>query len=245
MSLVQTQIYQGNTLKFPKMPKLEKPALYLGAHGEVFDYVTLSKEGLTFTMSEVNIPPGKGPPAHMHHFVAEWFFAPEGGITLFSTDIDYLDLNNPPSKENGTQVTVYLVPLAPGQVFCSPVHRVHGYVNSDRVDRPLTCIWKPYEGAPDMMPYKDGGTREFFEGVHAKIEDMNNLPSVSEKRRSHYIAQSHSFGIPHSSYLLEFVNRVEPYVPDTLQHRENFEELYEMLDMVNECNSGNKKIFAQ
>lgn len=239
------QSYLSTEVEFPPLPKLETPALYLGAHGEIFNYATLAKDGLVFTMGEVSIPPGKGPPAHIHHFVSEWFYAPEGGITLFCSDTDYLDLDNPPSLENGTQVTVYLVPLHAHQVFCSPTHRVHGYVNSDRVDRPLTCIWKPYAGAPDLLPYKDGGTREFFEGVHAKIEDLNHLPTVSEKRRAHYIAQSHNYGIPHSSYLLEFVNRIEPYIPEGLQHMENFEELNEMLEIVKEYNSGSRKIHCQ
>lgn len=226
------------------MPKLEKPALYLGAHGELFNYVTLEKDKLVFTMAEVNIPPGKGPPAHIHHFVAEYFYAPEGGITIYASDIDHLDTTNPPSRERNNQVAVYLIPLKPKQVFCCTRHRVHGYVNHDKVDRPLTCFWKPYSDAPDFAPYNDGGTREFFEAVHHRVVDPNDTSSVTEKRRTHYIAESPKYAVPHSSYLLQFINRVEPEIPAALHTFKHEEELNEMLELIKECNKGNKKIIC-
>lgn len=241
---LQKNVYQGETTDCPPLPKLEEPALYLGAHGEVFNYATLEKGPLVFTMGEVNIPPGKGPPAHMHHFVSEFFYAPEGGITLWAADTDYLDLENPPNAQEGTQVTVYLIPLKPGQIFCSPRHRIHGYVNADPIDRPLTCFWKPYPDAPHFPKYNDGGTREFFESVHHKITNTDDMSSVTEKRRAHYIAESPKFALPHSSYLLQFINRVIPEIPDTLQHQENFPELNEMMDLVKEYNAGSQEIIC-
>jgi hypothetical protein len=241
---LQKNVYQGEKIEFPPLPILEVPALYLGAHGELFSYATLEKDGFAFTMTDVNIPPAKGPPAHMHHYVAEWFYAPEGGITLFAADTDHLDEKNTPSAERGTQVTVYLVPLQPGQVFWSPRHRVHGYFNRDKVDRRLKCIWKPYPDAPDFKPYNDGGTREFFEHVHVKVDDPNDLSSVTEKRRSHYIRESGKFAAPHSDHLFQFINRVSPEIPESLQHSENFDELLPMLEIVRACNSGDKSIIC-
>jgi len=234
--------YQCKELIFPPIPKLEKPALFLGAHGELFNYATLERGNLVFTMAEVKIPPGKGPPAHMHHFVSEYFYAPEGGITIYASDVDHTDIHVPPSREKGTQVTVYLIPLKPKQVFCSTKHRVHGYVNHDKVDRPLTCFWKPYPDAPEFKPYNDGGTREFFEAVHVRVVDPNDLSSVTEKRRTHYIAESPKYAAPHSSYLLQFINRVEPEVPPSLQQFTHLDELNEMLELVKECNAGSKNI---
>lgn len=236
--------YICKELSIPPIPKIEQPALFLGAHGELFNYVTLEKDKLVFTMSEVNIPPGKGPPAHMHHFVGEYFYAPEGGITMFATDIDHLDVKDPPSREKGNQVTVYLIPLKPKQIFFSPKHRVHGYVNSDKVDRPLTCFWKPYPEAPDFKPYNDGGTREFFEAVHVRVTDPKDLSSVTDRRRNHYIAESPKYAAPHSSYMFQFINRVSPEIPDTLREFTNFDELNEMIELVKECNAGNKKIIC-
>lgn len=236
--------YQCKEIVVPKIPKLENPALFLGAHGELFNYVTLEKDGLVFTMSEVNIPPGKGPPAHMHHFVAEYFYAPEGGITIFASDKDHLDTQNHPSKERGTQVTVYLIPLKPRQVFCSTRHRVHGYVNDDNVDRPLTCFWKPYPDAPSFEPYNDGGTREFFEAVHHRVTDPKDMSSVTERRRNHYIAESPKYAAPHSSYLLQFINRVDPDIPESLIEFGHMEELNEMMDLVRDANAGKKNIIC-
>lgn len=241
---MSTNVYLSERIDFPPLPKLDEPVLFLGAHGELFSYVTCEKGDIVFTMSEVNIPPGKGPPAHMHHFVSEWFYAPEGGITLFATDTDHTDIHNHPSADNETQVTVYLIPLQAKQVFCSPKHRVHGYVNRDRVDRPLTCIWKPYPDAPFFLPYKDGGTREFFEGVHERVIDPNKTAPLTEKRRNHYIAESPKYFAPHSFHLFQFINKVEPMIPDSLQHQENFKELNPMLEIVREYNAGSKDIIC-
>jgi len=236
-------LYASKKVEFPPLPKLEVPALFLGAHGELFNYATLQKEGnLGFTMTEVTIPPGKGPPAHMHHYVAEWFHAPEGGITIFASDSDHLDIDKPPSKENETQKTVYLIPLAPGQVFWSPRHRVHGYVNHDKVDRLLKCLWKPYSDAPDFPPWNDGGTREFFEQVHLRVKNPDDLKSITEQRRNHYIRESHKFAAPHSSHLFQFINKVLPEIPESLQHSENLDEMMEMLEIVREHNSGASNI---
>lgn len=236
-------IYESLQIEIPPIPKLETPALFLGAHGEHFNYATLEKDNLIFTMGEVKVPPGKGPPAHMHHFVAEWFYAPEGGITLFATEEEHLDTKNHPSREAGTQKTAYIIPLKPKQVFWCPKHRVHGYVNSDKVERPLTCFWKPYPDAPFFLPFKDGGIREFFEAVHLRINSTEEL-SITEKRRAHYIAESPKYMSPHSSYLLQFINRILPEIPESLQHSENLEELNEMIDLVNQYNKGVKGIIC-
>lgn len=237
-------IYQCEKLEFPPLPKLKQPALYLGAHGELFSYATLEKDDLAFTMTDVNIPPAKGPPAHMHHYVAEWFYAPEGGITMFASDTDYLDIETPPSPQDGTQVRVFLIPLEPGQVFWSPRHRVHGYFNRDKVDRRLKCIWKPYPDAPVFKPWNDGGTREFFQAVHLKVENPEDLTSITEKRRHHYITESHKYYVPHSDHLFQFINQVSPNIPESLQHSENLDELLEMIEIIKECNAGDKKIIC-
>jgi hypothetical protein len=239
-----SRVYQGKKIEFPDLPVLKKPAIYLGAHGELFSYATMEANGFAFTMTDVNIPPAKGPPAHMHHYVAEWFYAPEGGITIFATDTDHLDLVNTPSLEMGTQKTVYLIPLEEGQIFWSPRHRVHGYFNRDKVNRRLKCFWKPYPDAPDFKPYNDGGTREFFEHVHLKVENPEDLTSITEKRRNHYIRESGKFAAPHSDHLFQFINRVSPEIPDELQHSENFEELNEMFDIVRRVNGGDKTIIC-
>lgn len=238
-----TAVYESKKVIIPPIPKLDKPALFLGAHGEEFSYATLEKDNLIFTMGEVNVPAGKGPPAHIHHFVAEWFYAPDGGITLFATEDEHLDIKNHPNKDDGTQLTAYLIPLAPGQIFWCPRHKVHGYVNTEKEARRLTCFWKPYSDAPYFPPFKDGGIREFFEGVHLRIGGNEEL-SITEKRRAHYIAESPKYMSPHSSYLLQFINRIIPEVPDSFQHSENFSELNQMIDLVNDYNHGKRGIIC-
>ncbi len=236
--------YQGSIIDFPKLPKLDKPNLFQAPAGERFSYVTLEKDGLCFTMTHAMVPKGSGPPAHIHHYAGEWFFAPEGGITLFASMTDHLDIDHPPSKEKGDQHTVYLIPLGPGQVFYSPRHRVHGYVNTDPVERPIMDIWKPTKDAPHYEPYRDGGTREYFESVFLKITDPQNIKPMDEAGKKRATLESHKFKVPHSRFFLEYINRVESKIPEALHFMENREELDEMIEMIHAVNKGDKTILC-
>lgn len=236
--------YQCSKIDFPNLPKLKNPNLFQAPAGEKFSYVTLEKDGLVFTMTHALVPKGSGPPAHIHHYAGEWFYAPEGGITLFASITDHLDILSPPSKEKGDQHTVYLIPLDPGQIFYSPRHRVHGYVNNDSVERPIMDIWKPTQDAPHFEPYHDGGTREYFESVFMKITDPNNVKPMDEESKKRATQESHKFAVPHSRYFLEYINRVESKIPEELHFSENRKELDEMIELIKAVNGGDKSIIC-
>ncbi len=235
-------VYHSSMIKFPALPKLAKPNYFQAPAGEIFSYVTIEKDNLCFTMTYAKVPKGSGPPPHIHHYAGEWFYAPEGGITLFASAKDHLDVKNPPSRANGNQHTVYLVHLGPGQTFYSPRHRVHGYVNTDPVERPIMDIWKPTPDAPKFEPYHDGGTREYFESVFTKVTDLSTIKPMDDAGKKRATLESHKFAVPHSSFFLEYINGVEHKIPDELQYCENREELDEMIDLINRVNGGDTSI---
>lgn len=235
-------VYHGSIINFPPLPKLATPNFFQAPAGEIFSYVTIEKDGLVFTMTHAQVPKGSGPPAHIHHFASEWFYAPEGGITLYASIKDHTDVNNPPSKEKGDQHTVYLIPLKAGQIFYSPSHRVHGYINTDPVQRPIMDIWKPTADAPVFEPYHDGGTREYFESVFLKVTDPANIKPMDEAGKKRATLESHKFSVPHSAYFLEYINHVESEIPEALHYCENREELDEMIELIKAVNGGDKSV---
>lgn len=229
------------TWEYPPMPKLAKPALLLGPAGEHFNFATCKKGNLVFTWADSTIPPGMGPMPHIHHFTNEWFYAAEGGITLYTSTEDYDKTENPPDAQKGTQGTVYLVPLQPKHVIYGPKYHIHGFNNQDKVMRPLTFIWKPDPTSPPF-PYMDGGIREYFEAVAQKITDPKHVPAISDVNRGLFVSEAPKFGINQSFYFLQYIKQVEPQLTDMSHAGSNADELNEILQAVKEYNAGSKEV---
>lgn len=230
----------SGAMDFPPMPKLAKPVLMLGPAGEHFNFVTCQKGDLVFTWADSTIPPGMGPMPHVHHYTNEWFYAAEGGIQLFSSDQDFESVDNPPDAGKGTQTTVYLIPLKAKHVVYGPKFHIHGFNNLDKVNRPLTFIWKPDPISPPY-PYKDGGIREYFEAVAQKIPDLKHIPPISDKNRGLFVSEAPKYGINQSFFFLQYINHVETEIPATLNHQDNA-GLNEILEAVKEYNAGSKEV---
>lgn len=230
----------SGTMDFPSVPKMEKPVLLLGPAGEHFSFATCQKGDLVFTWADSTIPPGMGPMPHIHHYTNEWFYAAEGGIELFSSAVDFDNVENPPDAAKGTRTTAYLIPMQAKVPVYGPKFHVHGFNNQDKVERPLTFIWKPDPISPPF-PYKDGGIREYFDAVAQKIPDMDHIPAISDVNRGLFGSEAPKYGINQSFYFLQYLNHVETEIPETLKHSSNA-ELKEILDAVREYNAGSKEV---
>lgn len=230
----------SGAIEYPPMPKLAKPVLLLGPAGEHFNFATCQKGDLVFTWADSTIPPGMGPMPHIHHYTNEWFYAAEGGIQLYSSDVDFEHVENPPDSAKGTQATAYLIPMQAKHVVYGPKFHIHGFNNMDKVERPLTFIWKPDPISPPF-PYKDGGIREYFEAVAQKIPDLKHIPAISDTNRGLFVSEAPKYGINQSFFFLMYINKVENVVPDSLKHSSN-EELKQILDAVREYNAGSKEV---
>jgi hypothetical protein len=85
--LVTSSSAQGLKYKFPDYQKDPNPMVILGPAGEIF---TFTKVGATtcgkFTIGDTVVPPTAGPPPHIHHWTDEWFYFPDGGITIYMSE---------------------------------------------------------------------------------------------------------------------------------------------------------------
>lgn len=230
----------GEVMEYPPIPKLEKPVLLLGPAGELFNFVSCQKGKVAFTMAESTVPPGMGPPPHIHHYTNEWFYAANGGILLYTSDTEYDSTDKPPDAAKGTLGTVYLIPMQPKKVVYGPKYRIHGFNNTTSEVKPLTFIWKADPVSPPFK-YNDGGIREFFEACALPVDDPNNLPAITDETRGRFLKEAAKYGISQSFYFLQYINRVEREMPATMQHS-NMEELNEIVDIVREYNTGSKEV---
>jgi hypothetical protein len=233
--------HQNTEMNFPPLPKIKKPFIFLAPAGGYFNFVTCKKGDFVFSMAETTVPPGMGPLPHIHHYTNEWFYAPEGGFTIFASTQVFDDVRNPPSREKGTQTTAYLIPLDKKQTMYGPKFYTHGFINHYNITRPLTVIWIADPISPDF-PYKDGGIREYFTAVSQKVDDINHLPAIRDENRKLLVSEAPKFGINQSSYFLQYINRIEPHLPANFHHPENMKDLHKILEAVKAYNAGSKEV---
>ncbi len=99
------------------------------------------------------VPPGSGPPPHIHHWTDEWFYTPDGGAVLFKGTREYKNINNPPDKGKNRKDTLQLMPMEDGDLMYGSRYIIHGYVNA--TDKPIKVhiIWTPDRPDVSILGY--------------------------------------------------------------------------------------------
>jgi oxalate decarboxylase/phosphoglucose isomerase-like protein (cupin superfamily) len=115
------------------------------------------------------VPPGSGPPPHIHHWTDEWFYTPDGGAVLFMGTKEYSNLDNPPDRGEERKDTLQLMPMEEGELIYGPRNKIHGYVNA--TDKPLKMhiIWTPDTPETSILGY--------FKKIYEPLFSNNNLNS--------------------------------------------------------------------
>jgi mannose-6-phosphate isomerase-like protein (cupin superfamily) len=147
----------------------------------------------SFALVYATIPPGAGPPPHIHHWTDEWFYFPEGGIVIFSSDQPYPD---PAQIPNGIQLpraNMHRYHAQPGDLIYGPRYYVHGFRNEGNLTRSLILIW-----TPDVLS-------EYFFQVGQIVTDPFKLPPIGNINKDLFVSAAPNFGMNMSSYWDEYV----------------------------------------
>ena len=222
-------------------PKVEKPSLILTPAIEIFNIASCSTKDMGFSLASAKIPPGGGPMPHVHYFINEWFWTPEGGIELYSSAREYPDIKQPPTQDGAGKTDLYMINMQPRQVVYSPKHHVHGFVNSTTKTLPITFVWLKDKVAPDF-PFNDGGMREYFTDSGVKITDLDNLPQVTDASRAAFVNLAPEHGINQSSYFLQYVSTISDQIPDELAKLKNDRDLKKIVQAIKAFNRGDKSV---
>jgi hypothetical protein len=202
---------------FPKIIPDPKPLQILGPAGELFTFV---KTGATtcgqYVMAESVVPPGEGPMPHIHHYTNEWFYFPDGGITIMHSDKTFPDLNVVPG-ENAPKVRFHLEETAPGSLYYGERYYVHGFTNTSDAPKRLVFIWTPDD--PEV------GITSYFKAVGQPVLDPAHPPSVNPKNRELFVTQAPKFGINQSTGFWKYINAVDYKFPKMDQHLSEFQAL--------------------
>lgn len=198
LSIAMSSNGTNNTGPFP-YPYVKPdpyPVLVQGPAGELFNFTKIGySTGGSFTTAYTTIPPGAGPPAHIHRWTNEWFYFPEGGIVVFSSLETYPDPNRIPNGIQAPKTTLHRYYTKPGDLIYAPPFYVHGFRNEDNVTHSMVFVW-----SPDKIS-------QFFMQVGQILTDPNKKPPVSEVNKRRFVSEAPNYGINQSSSWDEYVDR--------------------------------------
>src|SRR5579872_2124642 len=115
---------------FPRFSSEKNPLVITKPNGERLTFLRTQKSTCgQYVLALVDVPPGSGPPPHVHYASDEWFFAYEGDITLMVQQDDRVFRSGQIPGANVPPVTLISFALPAGQVAFGPTGMVHAFKN--------------------------------------------------------------------------------------------------------------------
>lgn len=134
-----------------------------------------------YLMAEVEVPPGSGPPLHVHTKTDEWFYTPEGGVVMLMGTEKYDDVDNPPDI-SGRDI-IRMVPMKKGSLVFGPRYFIHGYLNVTDKAIVVQLIWTPDTENESILSYFESIAKPILPGLKgARNNPIIQLKAVSEAR---------------------------------------------------------------
>jgi len=184
---------------FPKIQPDPQPLQILGPAGELFKFV---KTGATtcgkYVIAEALIPPGTGPLPHVHTLTNEWFYTPDGGLTLEMGQKLYKTTSDIPGKTAPKEV-LHLMSAEPGDIHYGAQYIMHGFMNQTKEPKRLTFIWAP-----------DAGVTDYFKEVGQALPDYDNPPAIDPRSKEIFVTSAPKYGIMQSSSYFQYVENLVP-----------------------------------
>jgi len=208
-----------NTLEslFSRVITDENPLYVLGGGGEFF---TFKKTGKTtcgqYAMAESMVPPGSGPPPHIHHHANEWFYFPDGGIMLMHGSNIFATMKDIPGV-TAPKERLHLEVTKPGSFYYSHKQHLHGYVNNSTEPKRLISVWSNDE---DKV-----GISSYFSAISPKVVDTSKPPIMTGPNRELYVTQGPKYEINQSAHFWEYVDSVDYNFPKTDPHLDELQAL--------------------
>jgi mannose-6-phosphate isomerase-like protein (cupin superfamily) len=197
--------------KFPDVKSDLAPTYVQGPAGEIFTFLKTGRSTCgTYVMADGVIPPGAGPFPHVHHFTDEWFYFPDGGLTIEMGVREYPDINIIPGK-NAPKDHLYLYNTRPGDIVYGPRYIIHGFHNRTNKSHRLVVVWSPAD-----KPGVD--ITDYFLEAGQVLTDPKNPPPIGAQNKELFVTIAPKYGINQSSSLDEYVSATSYEMPKMDNH---------------------------
>jgi hypothetical protein len=183
----------------PRVIPDQNPLQILGPAGEQFRFIKTGKTTCgKYAMAEAIIPAGTGPMPHIHIKTDEWFYTPDGGITLEVGESRYKSIREIPGKSAPKDI-LRLQQTESGDIHYGPRGFMHGFMNQTSQVKRITFVW-----APDL------GVTDYFRAVGQPLPDYDNPPPINPRNKELFVSQAPKYGINQSSSFFQYVENVMP-----------------------------------
>jgi hypothetical protein len=188
----------------PEVTAPPHPLRLLGPGRDAFTFLrTCAQTGNRYVMATSEIPPGGGPPPHVHIWTAEWFYFPEDGFRLEVGSRRYTSLSQIPGK-TAPKDTVHRIMAHRGDLYFGPSGMLHSFLNTTNRTLPIVTVWAP-----------DDGTTAYFKAVGQPLSEQQseNPPPESRVEQSKVVLAAPKFGLIASESHDEFVSGFDTTLP--------------------------------
>jgi oxalate decarboxylase/phosphoglucose isomerase-like protein (cupin superfamily) len=183
---------------FPHVTPDPHPMRILGPAGEIFAFIkSCATTKNTYAMATATIPVGAGPIPHVHHYTDEWFYFPDGGLTLVMGEQRY-PVTSFVAGKNAPKDRVHLIKTHPGDIYYGPRYIIHGFFNDTSEVHHLTFVWAP-----------DDGVTDYFRQVGQHITDPAHIPAIAERNKELFASEAPKYGINQSTSYPEYVEGID------------------------------------
>jgi mannose-6-phosphate isomerase-like protein (cupin superfamily) len=181
----------------PKM-KPDAPTLLLqGPAGDTFEFIrTCATTGNRYTLAYSEVPPGAGPSPHVHAWADEWFYTPEGGITIQMGERIYPSIHSVPGKTAPKDV-LHEIDTVPGGLYYGSRGMIHAFVNKGKKTYPVYSIWAP-----------DDGATAYFIAIGKRIAAVSPNAKPNPEGLLNNIKVAPRFGINYSAERMQYITSI-------------------------------------
>lgn len=153
-----------------------------------------------YLYAKVTVPPGSGPPPHIHHRTDEWFYVPNGGAVMFHGSLRYMNINWPPDRTIRDKVS--MIPMEKGYLMYGPRYRIHGYTNATDEPIEVHIIWTPDTPDASILGY--------FLSIYAPVFDDDNLNArFNSIQPIKAVSEARDYGMNFSHSFWQYIRDVE------------------------------------
>ena len=192
--------FDFEVFEFPDVAPGPTKPLVLGPAGEVFNFIqTGESNGGKYLFSKLMVPPHVGPPPHIHHRTDEWFYAPNGGFTIFLGPNEYTDLERPPGL-GVPKETLHMMEMRPRELYHVRQDYLHAFVNNTNVPQEMWLVWSPDTVETSILPY--------FMNAGTVVDTDEQIPEPDFLSRIRLVSMARDYGINQSADFWDFVETV-------------------------------------
>ncbi len=208
---------------FPEITASAQQPLVLGPAGETFKFIQTGHESCgKYLFAKLVVPAHVGPPPHVHHWTDEWFYAPEGGFSMFMGKNSHPDITKIPG-ENAPKDSVYLFPMRPKELFYGPRFYIHGFMNTSNSPKELYLVWTPDTTDVSILNY--------FLTAGTVVKDINVNQEPDFLSRIRLVTLAPKFGINQSADFWQYIKDVNESKPQHM-HDDHRQDLMALIDSV-------------